>query len=88
MQKNNQINNLKNVDNIFQKQAKVSTELIALTYGAFVTKLLKENQHRPIEEVNILLERMGYNIGTRIIDEFFAKSTPNRNICRSFKETV
>ena len=31
---------------------------------------------------------MGYNIGTRIIDEFFAKSPPNRAMCRSFRETV
>jgi trafficking protein particle complex subunit 3 len=62
--------------------------LLALTYGAFVTKLLKENQHRPVDEVNTLLEKMGYNIGTRIVDEFFAKSPPNRGLCRTFKETV
>ena len=31
---------------------------------------------------------MGYNIGTRIIDEFFAKSQPNRALCKTFKETV
>ena len=73
---------------MFAKSAKVSTELVALTYGAFVTKILRENQHRPIDEVNTLLERMGYNIGTRIIDEFFAKSPPNRQLCRTFKETV
>ena len=59
-----------------------------MTYGAFVTKILKENQYKPIEEVNIILERMGYNIGSRIVDEFFAKSPPNRAICRNFRETV
>ena len=31
---------------------------------------------------------MGYNIGSRIVDEFFAKSPPNRAICRNFRETV
>ena len=31
---------------------------------------------------------MGYNIGTRIIDEFFAKSPPGRGLCRTFRETV
>ena len=59
-----------------------------MTYGAFVTKILRENQHKPVEEVNTQLEKMGYNIGIRIIDEFFAKSPPNRALCRSFKETL
>ena len=31
---------------------------------------------------------MGYNIGIRIIDEFFAKSPPNRALCRSVRETL
>ena len=31
---------------------------------------------------------MGYNIGTRIVDEFFAKSPPNRGLCKNFRETV
>lgn len=53
-----------------------------------MTKILKENQHRPIDEVNQLLEKMGYNIGTRIVDEFFAKSQPNRALCKTFKDTV
>mmetsp|Transcript_15971 Transcript_15971/g.24763 ORF Transcript_15971/g.24763 Transcript_15971/m.24763 type:complete len:126 (+) Transcript_15971:170-547(+) len=30
---------------------------------------------------------MGYNIGTRIVDEFFAKSQ-GRGLCRTFRETV
>ena len=60
---------------------------MTLTYGAFISKLIKDNQHRPIEEVNEKLDKMGYNIGTRIIDEFFAKS-PNRGLCTTFRETV
>ena len=59
-----------------------------MTYGAFVSKLIRENQHRPIEEVNEKLDKMGYNIGSRIIDEFFAKSPPNRGLCKTFRETV
>ena len=31
---------------------------------------------------------MGFNIGTRIIDEFFAQSSPSRGVCKSFRETV
>ena len=61
---------------------------MTLTYGAFVSKILRENHHRPIDEVNSKLEKMGYNIGTRIVDEFFAKSPPGRGICQNFRETV
>ena len=32
---------------------------------------------------------MGFNIGQRLIDEFFAKQNPpSRGLCKSFKETV
>ena len=75
-------------EKIFAKSTKVSSELLTLTYGAFISKLIKDNQHRPIEEVNEKLDKMGYNIGTRIIDEFFSKSPPNRGLCSSFRETV
>ena len=78
----------KHGENIFAKSTKVSSELLTLTYGAFISKLIKENQHRPIEEVNEKLDKMGYNICTRIIDEFFAKSPPNRGLCKTFRETV
>lgn len=38
-----------------------------------------------IGAVNIQLEKMGHNIGTRLIDEFLAKSGAN---CASFRETA
>ena len=50
--------------------------------------MIKDNQHKPIEEVNEKLDKMGYNIGTRIVDEFFAQSQPNRRMCKTFRETV
>ena len=59
-------------ENIFAKSSKVSSELLTLTYGAFVSKLIKDNQHN-IESVNSQLDKMGFNIGQRLIDEFFAK---------------
>ena len=31
---------------------------------------------------------MGFNIGTRIVDEFFAKSPPSIPLCRNFRDTV
>jgi trafficking protein particle complex subunit 3 len=36
------------------------------------------------EEVNKQLEKMGYNIGTRLIEDFLAKSNLGR--CSDFKE--
>ena len=78
----------KNTENVFAKSTKVSTELLTLTYGAFVSKILRENKHKPIDEVNSQLDKMGYNIGTRIVDEFFAKSPAGRGLCKTFRETV
>ena len=48
--------------------------------------MIKENQHN-IDEVNSKLDKMGFNIGTRIVDEFFAKN-PTQGICKDFRETV
>jgi len=55
-----------------------------LTYGAIVCQLIKELDS--IDEVNIQLEKMGYNIGLRLIDEFLARSNLGR--CKDFKETA
>ena len=51
-----------------------------------MSKLIKDNQHN-IDEVNTKLDKMGYNIGTRIIDEFWAKQS-QRGVCKSFRETA
>jgi len=66
-------------ETIFAKTPKVSAELLALTYGAFVHRLIKDESStngtgENAEEVNAILDKMGYNIGLRIIDEFFAKA--------------
>jgi hypothetical protein len=63
---------------------KVNAELVLLTYGALVSSLIKENP--VVEEVNTLLENMGFNIGGRIVDEFMARSGAGR--CHSFEETA
>ena len=85
---NSPVKNQRKQENLFSRVPKASTELIALTYGALVTKLIKDNQHKPIEEVNVVLEKIGYNMGTRMIDEFFSKTYPQRPLCKTFKETV
>jgi len=51
---------------------------LALTYGAFVHKLIKDTDNA--EEVNAILDKMGFNIGCRLVDEFFAKS-PTQGLC-------
>jgi len=63
---------------------KVSGELFTLTYGALVSQLLQDYEND--EEVNRQLERMGYNIGVRLIEDFLARSNIGR--CHDFKETA
>eukprot|EP00472_Partenskyella_glossopodia_P010293 CAMPEP_0197515812 /NCGR_PEP_ID=MMETSP1318-20131121/818_1 /TAXON_ID=552666 /ORGANISM="Partenskyella glossopodia, Strain RCC365" /LENGTH=185 /DNA_ID=CAMNT_0043064275 /DNA_START=82 /DNA_END=639 /DNA_ORIENTATION=+ len=71
-------------DNTFSQMEKVNSELLAMTYGALVTTLIKDFQD--VKTVNQELEKMGYNIGIRIIDEFLAKTGISQ--CRNLKETA
>jgi len=59
-----------------------NAELFALTYGALVVQLIQD--YEDYEEVNKQLEKMGYNIGTRLIEDFLAKSNLGR--CADFRE--
>ena len=69
----------------------VSSELLALTYGAFVSQIVKD--YEEVSEINKQIEQLGldsvagvtvrYNIGIRLIEEYLAK-TRTRGI-RSFK---
>uniref|UniRef100_A0A6B2LKJ3 Trafficking protein particle complex subunit n=1 Tax=Arcella intermedia TaxID=1963864 RepID=A0A6B2LKJ3_9EUKA len=58
--------------------------MFTLTYGAIVCQLIKELDS--LDEVNNQLDKMGYNIGLRLIDEFLARSNLGR--CRDIKETA
>mmetsp|Transcript_22003 Transcript_22003/g.70870 ORF Transcript_22003/g.70870 Transcript_22003/m.70870 type:complete len:192 (+) Transcript_22003:61-636(+) len=71
-------------DQIWQKLPKVNGELFSLTYGTLVVQLMKDLED--VEQVNEKLEKMGYNIGTRLIDEFLAKSGVSN--CADFTETA
>jgi trafficking protein particle complex subunit 3 len=84
-------------EGLFTKMEKINSELLSVTYGTFVMQLLKD--YKSIEEVNNKLESMyscfllfmmdkirGFNIGIRMIDEFFAKS--QQGPCSSFEETA
>ncbi|KAK6620536.1 Trafficking protein particle complex subunit 3 [Polyplax serrata] len=65
-------------------QKKVNSELFTLTYGTLVTQLLRDYDN--VEDVNKQLERMGYNIGVRLIEDFLARTSSGR--CNDFKETA
>ncbi len=60
-----------------------NAELFTLTYGALVVQLIKD--YEDYQEVNKQLERMGYNIGTRLIEDFLSRTNLGR--CSDFRET-
>ena len=62
----------------------ISAEVFALTYGSLVRQLLADLEDA--DAVNAQLERMGYNIGCRAVDEFLAKSRTAR--CGSFRDAA
>ncbi|KRY23659.1 T-complex protein 1 subunit alpha [Trichinella patagoniensis] len=62
---------------------KINSELFSMTYGALVLQLLDDFDRD--EEVNMHLDKIGYNIGLRIIDDFFSKN-PNVGKCGDLKE--
>ncbi|KAL5529728.1 hypothetical protein ACEPAG_5713 [Sanghuangporus baumii] len=62
---------------------KINAELFAMTYGALVVQLIQD--YEDYAEVNKQLEKMGYNIGTRLIEDFLARSNLGR--CVDFRET-
>lgn len=66
------------------KADKVNSELFTLTYGSIVSQLVRDFKQDYLQ-VNAQLEKMGYDIGIRIIEEFLAKSQMGR--CQTFKET-
>jgi hypothetical protein len=64
---------------------KVNAELVTLTYGTIVAQLCKDFEGDYLE-VNRQLDKMGYNIGMRLVEDFLAKS--NSPACANFRETA
>jgi len=64
---------------------KVNAELVTLTYGTIVAQLCADYDSN-YDEVNKQLDKMGYNIGMRLVEDFFAKSGTQK--CANFKETA
>eukprot|EP00441_Pelagodinium_beii_P041771 CAMPEP_0197628966 /NCGR_PEP_ID=MMETSP1338-20131121/7032_1 /TAXON_ID=43686 ORGANISM="Pelagodinium beii, Strain RCC1491" /NCGR_SAMPLE_ID=MMETSP1338 /ASSEMBLY_ACC=CAM_ASM_000754 /LENGTH=176 /DNA_ID=CAMNT_0043199971 /DNA_START=34 /DNA_END=564 /DNA_ORIENTATION=- len=68
----------------FNRMEKMNSELLVLTYGSLVTQLLRDIED--VDAVNAQLEKMGYNIGLRLVDEFLAKS--GVSACQDFRDTA
>lgn len=64
---------------------KVNAELVTLTYGTIVAQLCSDFDNN-YGEVNKQLDRMGYNIGMRLVEDFFAKSGVQR--CATLRDTA
>jgi hypothetical protein len=62
----------------------INAEIFTLTYGSLVRQLLADLEE--VDAVNKQLDTMGYNIGTRLIDEFLAKSKTSK--CLGFRDAV
>ena len=76
--------NTQNKSNFLDQVEKINSEILTLTYGSLMVRLIKDYE-KP-EEINDQLEKMGYNIGIRLIDDFLAKScidTP-----KTFEEAI
>ena len=76
--------NSKQKVDFFTKVEKMNTELLTFTYGSLIVRLIKDFEKT--EEINEQLEKMGFNIGIRLIDDFLAKA--GNNACLSFKDTI
>jgi hypothetical protein len=70
---------------LWSKTPKANAELFALTYGALVTEVIRDSEDN-IEAINESLEKIGYSIGIRCVDEFLARS--NAPYCKSLGDTA
>ncbi|KAK3713353.1 hypothetical protein LTR37_008545 [Vermiconidia calcicola] len=71
---------------------KINAEVVTLTYGTIVAQLCRDlivpntASKTDYTAVNAELDRMGYNMGLRLIEDFLAKS--NTGQCTNFRETA
>lgn len=57
---------------MFVQNPRCQPELFNIAYGVYVAKLLKEAPNKDADVVNQKLEALGYSMGKRLIDHFFA----------------
>jgi len=73
-------------DAAWAKMEKINADLLTLTYGAIVAQIVREHGPAGGAEVTAQLEKLGYGIGGRLVDEFFARTGLPR--CRDLRETA
>mmetsp|Transcript_2706 Transcript_2706/g.3712 ORF Transcript_2706/g.3712 Transcript_2706/m.3712 type:complete len:190 (+) Transcript_2706:14-583(+) len=71
-------------ETVWAKMPRLNAEVFTLTYGSLVMQLLKDFDD--VNLVNEQLEKMGHNIGVRLVDEFLAKS--GIASCSNFRDTA
>lgn len=74
---------------LWAKMPKANAALFALTYGSLITELLRDFDS--LQEIHAELDKMGYSMGVRSVDEFLAKSEQNGLVvppCTSLKDTA
>ena len=52
---------------------KANAELFALTYGSLVTEIIRDLGEDNTAEINAQLDKIGYSIGVRCVDEYLAR---------------
>lgn len=74
-------------DEMWKRQERVNGDLFAFTYGAMISTLFREN-FGDVVSINARLDRMGYGIGCRLIDDFVSKlpsGTPLPRACTDLR---
>ncbi|KAI6171634.1 Trafficking protein particle complex subunit [Aphelenchoides besseyi] len=61
----------------------MNSDLFSLTYGAFVMDVIRDREQ--VDDVNRQLEKIGYNMGQRMADDFLAKN-PRIGRCASMHQ--
>lgn len=69
-------------DELWKRSDKLNAEFFALSYGAMVVQLVKD--YEDYAQVNQQLDKMGYNIGMRLIEDLLARTGQGR--CSEFRE--
>lgn len=70
---------------LWSKSPKANAELFALTYGALVSEIIRDLDNN-VPEINEKIEKIGYSIGIRCVDEFLAKSSAL--YCQNLSDTA
>uniref|UniRef100_A0A7S2K8C0 Trafficking protein particle complex subunit n=1 Tax=Leptocylindrus danicus TaxID=163516 RepID=A0A7S2K8C0_9STRA len=58
---------------LWSKMPKANAELFALTYGSLVTEIIRDLGEDNTAEINAQLDKIGYSIGVRCVDEYLAR---------------